>query len=472
MAVTIIDAPCGAGKTEYAIAYMNAHPENSFIFITPYLKEIERIKQGTKVAFYDPKNYQRPDLLGGDFRLKSKLDDFNHLLAQGKDIATTHATFTAATQETINILEDNSYHLIIDEAVDVLTPLNDIVDSPKNRVNKKDVSLMLNNGIITVEENCRVRWTGGCLSVDDEEAHSYCEVQRYAENGTLLLIDGSFFLWEFPIELFEAVESVTILTYRIEGSFLHPYLQLHDIECKKMSVAGSYGKGFNLVPYNTDPAHLQRWKQLIISELQKLSDNGTITLVEQEELERLKRSNAELETTLARKKEIAALDAAEANKEYVNSYNKTTQGSNQQDVLLAESDAIWKANKDLLNRYQEYLAFPTEGIISDEELQRASELSNRLEEINQAISKLVVINTTNPNPDGCFDGAKVTTGKDLPALVEFGQGHKFYSYDFHGKGGYMKPRPFTRKTLERLKQSKAHIAALKAGLKRQEVKTQ
>ncbi len=123
-----------------------------------------------------------------------------------------------------------------------------------------------------------------------------------------------------------------------------------------------------------------------ISELQKLSDNGTITLVEQEELERLKRSNAELETTLARKKEIAALDAAEANKEYVNSYNKTTQGSNQQDVLLAESDAIWKANKDLLNRYQEYLAFPTEGIISDEELQRASELSNRLEEINQAIS--------------------------------------------------------------------------------------
>ena len=51
---------------------------------------------------------------------------------------------------------------------------------------------------------------------------------------------------------------------------------------------------------------------------------------------------------------------------------------------MAESDAIWKANKDLLNRYQEYLAFPTEGIISDEELQRASELSNRLEEINSS----------------------------------------------------------------------------------------
>lgn len=86
--------------------------------------------------------------------------------------------------------------------------------------------------------------------------------------------------------------------------------------------------------------------------------------------------------------------------------------------------------------------------------------------------KLVVINTTDPNPDGCIDGAKVTTGKDLPELVEFGQGHKFYSYDFPGIGkGYMKPRPFTAKTIQRLKESKAHIVALKAGLKRQGVKT-
>lgn len=86
--------------------------------------------------------------------------------------------------------------------------------------------------------------------------------------------------------------------------------------------------------------------------------------------------------------------------------------------------------------------------------------------------KLIVINTTDPNPDGCIDGAKITTGKDLPELVEFGQGHKFYSYDFPGRGkGYMKPRPFTAKTIQRLKESKAHIAALKAGLQRQGIKT-
>lgn len=86
--------------------------------------------------------------------------------------------------------------------------------------------------------------------------------------------------------------------------------------------------------------------------------------------------------------------------------------------------------------------------------------------------RLVVINTTKPNPDGCIDGAKVTTGKDLPELVEFGQGYKFYSYDFPGRGkGYMKLRPFTAKTLQRLKESKAHISALKAGLKRQGIKT-
>lgn len=45
-----------------------------------------------------------------------------------------------------------------------------------------------------------------------------------------------------------------------------------------------------------------------LEELYRLSDNGTITLIEQEELERLERTNAALETTIARKKEIAEMD--------------------------------------------------------------------------------------------------------------------------------------------------------------------
>lgn len=83
---------------------------------------------------------------------------------------------------------------------------------------------------------------------------------------------------------------------------------------------------------------------------------------------------------------------------------------------------------------------------------------------------LVVVNMTEPNPGGCMDNSRVTTGKNLPELVEYGQGYKYYTYDFPIKGArFMKPRPFTAKTIEHLKESGAHIAALKAGLKRQGV---
>lgn len=82
---------------------------------------------------------------------------------------------------------------------------------------------------------------------------------------------------------------------------------------------------------------------------------------------------------------------------------------------------------------------------------------------------MVVVNMTEPNPGGCVDNDRVTTGKDLPELVEYGDGYKFYSYDFpgNGRGRYLKPRPFTAKTIEHLKESRAHVNALKAGLRRQ-----
>ena len=85
--------------------------------------------------------------------------------------------------------------------------------------------------------------------------------------------------------------------------------------------------------------------------------------------------------------------------------------------------------------------------------------------------RMVVVNMTEPNPGGCMSDAQVTTGKNLPELVEFGDGYKFYQYDFHKRGAaYIGPRPFTAKTIENLKKSGAHVTALKAGLKRQGVK--
>lgn len=79
---------------------------------------------------------------------------------------------------------------------------------------------------------------------------------------------------------------------------------------------------------------------------------------------------------------------------------------------------------------------------------------------------LTVVNVTDPNPGGCPDEDMVTTGKDLPQLVEHGQGYRFYQYDFPSGGRYMKPRPFTARTKEHLQESKAHVKAMEAGLRK------
>lgn len=82
---------------------------------------------------------------------------------------------------------------------------------------------------------------------------------------------------------------------------------------------------------------------------------------------------------------------------------------------------------------------------------------------------LVVVNMTEPNPGGTMDNGRVTTGKNLPELIEYGNGYKNYTYDFQTPyARYMRPRPFTAKTIENLKRSGAHVSALRSGLERQE----
>lgn len=41
--IKVCDAIMGSGKSSAAITYMNEHPDDKFIYITPYLNEVKRI---------------------------------------------------------------------------------------------------------------------------------------------------------------------------------------------------------------------------------------------------------------------------------------------------------------------------------------------------------------------------------------------------------------------------------------------
>lgn len=55
MIVKVCDVIMGAGKTESAITQMKQDKENRYIFITPYLEEVKRIKSScSERHFKDP----------------------------------------------------------------------------------------------------------------------------------------------------------------------------------------------------------------------------------------------------------------------------------------------------------------------------------------------------------------------------------------------------------------------------------
>lgn len=81
--------------------------------------------------------------------------------------------------------------------------------------------------------------------------------------------------------------------------------------------------------------------------------------------------------------------------------------------------------------------------------------------------RIEVVNNTEPNPGGTMNNDAVTVGKELDQLIEYGHGGGGGFYDFPKRGGsFLKPRPFTKKTIEHLAQNKAHVDALRNGLKR------
>ena len=85
--VKVIDSIMGSGKTEWAIAYMNANRHKRFIYITPFNDEIENRILPRCSGFVTGNT-------------GSKFQDFKRLLRMGKNIAATHECFKMADEET------------------------------------------------------------------------------------------------------------------------------------------------------------------------------------------------------------------------------------------------------------------------------------------------------------------------------------------------------------------------------------
>ncbi len=238
-AVTIIDAPCGAGKTSWAIQYMNANKGKSFVYCTPFLDEIKRIRESCGWdRFKEPMPYTDG----------SKLTEFNTLLAKGECIAVTHSTFLNATDETLHAIAENDYELILDEALDVVKPFNDIQSvaaSPKQSVSKADIDWLIECRHISIATDFRVSWCGGATEAD----FKFSEVRRLAELERLYCVNRTFLVGIYPPKVFQAFKQVYALTYYFKGYSLKSYFDMFNIKYEYASVINDDG-GYKIIPYD------------------------------------------------------------------------------------------------------------------------------------------------------------------------------------------------------------------------------
>lgn len=236
--IIIIDAIMGAGKTTNLIAHMEKNQaEERYIYITPYLSELERVQN--KLPFI-----KTPRAVNG-----KKLEHFKNLILAGESVCTTHALLSRFDLPTQDAIEIGSYNLILDEVADVVHPFTFGSESDKKTF-FEDLGGIDDEGYLywDKEKNPVEEYTG-----------RYYDIMVLCENKNLVQISNNLYCWELPIAIFNKFEKVYILTYLFNGSYQKSYFDSFGVSYEYMSISNG-----NLVPYvETSQEEKALWAELI-----------------------------------------------------------------------------------------------------------------------------------------------------------------------------------------------------------------
>lgn len=249
--INVVDSIMGSGKTSWAIQHMNAaSPLERFIYITPYLDEVQRIISNTERDFIEPNNSNKDG---------SKMYSLKQLIVEGKDVVSTHSLFQTADDELLELLEGAGYTLILDEVMDVIEKAN---------VTQRDISDLKRLGHIEIEDN-HVVW----LCDDYDVQAAYSSVMRLSKAGNLFYHRGKFLVWAFPPRVFNSFSDVYVMTYLFDAQIQRYYFDLYNFEYKYNAVNHD-GEQYKLVEYDKHNENREELMKLINLYEGKLNDVG------------------------------------------------------------------------------------------------------------------------------------------------------------------------------------------------------
>lgn len=192
-------------------------------------------------------------------------------MARGENVVVTHTTFLNANDETMQLIREGDYVLVIDEEVEVVRDFNSIqttVDDRRQQVSQADIERLIRRQMIAIGSDFKVSWTDEDQPPDGKDY----EVMRIAKLGRLYCARGKLLVTIYPPEIFSLFDNVFVLTYIFNGSTLDYYFQLFGLKYEMSSVQKSED-GYTIAEYSHD-ADLAFRKQF--GELVHLCDKSSL----------------------------------------------------------------------------------------------------------------------------------------------------------------------------------------------------
>jgi len=221
--IKVIDSIMGSGKTTFIINMINNSSEDErFIFVTPYLDEVTRIKKScTNRKFYEPKIHNE------EGETLFKLDSLHKYLAEHKDIVTTHALFSMANETTKELIYSGNYTLILDETIEVIKQV---------KISTDDLHMLFKNNWL-INKGGKVYW-----NTEHEEKTNrkydgkFRTLKRLALGNNLISYNDHVLFWTFPHEIFNQFKQVYNLTYLFDAHLQKYYFDINNIDYELYSI--------------------------------------------------------------------------------------------------------------------------------------------------------------------------------------------------------------------------------------------
>lgn len=238
--ITVIDAICGKGKTQFSYQNIKENSQQKFIYVTLYKTEVDRLLnfcENEGIQIQTPK-----EIYDNDTNTKNKSNGLKILLKQGSNIIMTHELFKIMQENLIEYIEKYNYILYLDEVMDLVHPYN------YAHFTKEDLFLLFNKDVIDLCQY-KMKWKFDCYNSKDTkisfvEDKNYFNANTYngiftdfkdkCDNHSLYMIATSNknkslnmnLVYIFPSKIFTSFKEVFVMTYMFEAQLQSVYFKL------------------------------------------------------------------------------------------------------------------------------------------------------------------------------------------------------------------------------------------------------